>query len=312
MAKFPVPHDQFFKQVFSKKANAIAFLAGTLPQELKKNLALSKIRHENTSYISDELAETFSDIVYSCPLKGKSIRIVLLFEHKSYQEAFIHIQLLKYMLGIWGQNIKQKEPLQIVVPILIYHGRRAWKQRSFPSYFGDIPDFLGAFIPDFNYLLADLTSYSDDDLKQRFLNHVPMAIAAGLMKHIFNNKELESRLKGLFSENSKYFSKSEGIRFLKTLVLYILKSTEVQEKAILEALDDLPGKVKEEIMTTAEKIEKRGLEKGLEKGMEKGLEKAKLEGTTKMLKEGFDWAIITKITGITRQKYTALKRRRSR
>jgi len=89
------PHDAFFKLVFSVKNNARDFLSGTLASDLKRKLDLHRLRQENHSFVTHELKEHFSDLIYTCPIRGGLMRIALLLEHKSYPEPFIHLQLMR-------------------------------------------------------------------------------------------------------------------------------------------------------------------------------------------------------------------------
>ena len=86
------------------KENAIDFVSGVLPDTLREKLDLSTLSIEPTSYVDNKLAESFSDILYSCTFKRTSVvKISLLFEHKSSPEPYPHIQLLKYITNIWEQ-----------------------------------------------------------------------------------------------------------------------------------------------------------------------------------------------------------------
>ena len=99
------PHDKFFKETFSVQGNVIDFLQGTFPKEIFDKLDLSALTLDSNTYIDEELKEHFSDIVYSCVCKNTELKIALLFEHKSYPVAYPHLQLLKYLLKIWGATI---------------------------------------------------------------------------------------------------------------------------------------------------------------------------------------------------------------
>jgi|GEM_PF-1820497 len=67
-------------------------------------------------------------------------------------------------------------------------------------------------------------------------------------------------------------------------------------------------------ITSAERLGiKKGLQEGLEKGLEKGIRKGrqegkeegivegKLETAVNMLREGFDWETVKKLTGLTEE-----------
>jgi predicted transposase/invertase (TIGR01784 family) len=56
------PHDKLFKQVFSEASNAVDFIRGIFPKELLSKLNLETIVLENSSYITKNLKESFSDL----------------------------------------------------------------------------------------------------------------------------------------------------------------------------------------------------------------------------------------------------------
>ena len=115
-------HDSYFKQIFSKKNQVIDLLQGTLP-DLSKNIKFDSLKIDNNSYINKELDTEYTDLVYNCFYGNEKIKIALIFEHKSKKETFIELQLLHYILSIWLYNIKQKEELMPVIPIIFHHGK---------------------------------------------------------------------------------------------------------------------------------------------------------------------------------------------
>src|SRR5208337_2490321 len=108
MDKTANPHDRLFKEVFSDAENAADFINGVFPVYIKSRLDLSSLTLDNNSYIDEELAEYFSDMVYSCIYNGNMrIKVTILFEHKSYPARYPMLQILKYLLKIWESCIKQ-------------------------------------------------------------------------------------------------------------------------------------------------------------------------------------------------------------
>jgi len=129
-------HDRFFKELFSKKEEVSEFVEKTLSSEITKNLDFKSLELDNNEYIDSKLKTNFSDIVYNCKYGTHSqVKISLLFEHKSYPEKFPHFQLLGYMLRIWEVQLKQKQKLTPIIPIVFYHGEKKWKQKAFVTYF---------------------------------------------------------------------------------------------------------------------------------------------------------------------------------
>ena len=142
------PHDKFFGESFQHKEVMIAYSQHFLPKSVSSQLDYKTLVLDNQSYINEELKDFFSDIVYHCQTKtthGKekqSLRIALLFEHKSYVPKYPLLQVLEYILLIWKEDQKQKRALTLVIPIVIYHGEGNWKHKEFTDMFPVIPDFL--------------------------------------------------------------------------------------------------------------------------------------------------------------------------
>jgi len=157
------PHDKFFKETFSNKDTATDFFKQTIPFDLSSKIDFASLDFDSNSYIDDELKEYFSDIVYNCIYKTNiSIKIILLFEHKSYTPDYPHLQLLKYLLKIWETNLKQDKKIIPVIPVIFYHGKERWQIKPFSNYFTGIDETLKYYIPEINYLLTDLSSFTDE------------------------------------------------------------------------------------------------------------------------------------------------------
>ena len=129
------PHDEFFKAVFSRLDIVLDYLKQMLPIDLQQELDFNTLIRANGSFVSPTLQEYFSDVVYRCTFKGskKSIFISFIFEHKSSVERYPHLQLLRYMLDTWEEQLKQKKAIAPIVPIVVYHGKEKWKKRKFSA-----------------------------------------------------------------------------------------------------------------------------------------------------------------------------------
>ena len=120
-------HDKFFKELFSQRENVKDFLKGALPAGIVKEINFDKIKLENTEYIDKEYKSNFSDLVVKTELKNKKAAdIYILFEHKSYRDRKVILQLLSYMLKMWKQDMDNKHDLRIIIPLVFYHGKKKW------------------------------------------------------------------------------------------------------------------------------------------------------------------------------------------
>ncbi|MCU0443759.1 MAG: Rpn family recombination-promoting nuclease/putative transposase [Microscillaceae bacterium] len=288
------PHDKFFKELFSEKEEVTEFIAKTFPQDLVKKLDLDTLELDNTSYVDEELQEHFSDLVYNCVFYGKvPLKIALLFEHKSYQPDFpIHFQLLKYLLKIWEQNLSQKESLCPIIPIIIYHGKKPWEKKDLSQYFSEDNELDGRlrkFLPQFDYLITDLNTYQDEEIKQVF-KLISLQTGLLLMKKIFE-KQLEADLKFIFGAINELLKTEKGKRIFRTLLVYLYYASKIEKDKIFETMNNLSLEAQADTLTVAQQL--------ILEGEEKGEEKTRKIVVENMLKNGFEIEQIANFTGIS-------------
>lgn len=289
------PHDRIFKEIESIRENAADFIAGTFPDDLKKNLDLSTLELDNTSYLSEDLQESFSDIVYTCRYCGTTeITISLLFEHKSSPAPHPHLQLLRYMLRIWENHLKNNLPLQVVVPVIFYHGTDQWIVKPLSEYFPGIEPVLMRFVPEFAYLLTDLARYEDQDIREKLFKREANRILMLLMKHVFNEQWFAEHLTDVFTPGRDFFEQADGERFLISILVYLFNTTELKSDSIIEKLSEISYKGGEIAMTTAMKLKEEGIKEG------------KIEDARRMLEEGLAVDLIVKCTGLPREEIEKL------
>lgn len=296
-------HDKFFKENFTIKDNAIDFVQGVLPEEILEVLDTTSLTLANTSYIDQQLDEYFSDVVYDCSTKDKrnKLQISFLFEHKSYQDPLIRVQLLNYIAKTWdtqgkqnkqdkrdkqgkqnkqnkhdkrgkqGKQGKQSNDISLVIPIVLYHGLKNWQVRKFRDYFVGLPKVFYRFVPEFDYLLVDLSKYSNKQIKDGSFTKAQLKLALLLMKNILDEKELAKNLNVFFEICKQYFEEESGLRFLESVFKY-LSTTELKQENIITAVNKVSEKGENVIMTLATKLREEGEVKGEVKGLLEAIE----------------------------------------
>ena len=298
------PHDKIFREIESIRENAADFIAGTFPRELLQGLDLETLELDPSSYISEDLEETFSDLVYSCQYNAKTpITIALLFEHKSSPVRYPHFQLLKYMLSIWKKCIQDSTPLKIVVPVIFYHGTKPWQLKPVSAYFEGIDATLSHFIPDFSYILTDLSCYDDQAIRDTLFQRDANRILMQLLKYVFDERLVDQHFTEIFSPGRDAFTKPEGQRLLMSILVYLYNTTELSPDSVIQRLSRISPEGGKIAMTTALKLREEGIAEGFEKGIEKGIK----ENARRMLNDGQPVAIIAKYTGLTPSEIEALR-----
>jgi predicted transposase/invertase (TIGR01784 family) len=146
------------KELLSDKEVAIDFLKEYLPKEIIENIEINSISQEKTSYISTNLKESFSDIVWRFETKTEPLKVCLLLEHKSYKDPNVVFQILEYLALGYQQQLKNQKKVELIVPILYYHGESKWHLKDFESYFDKYPTEFKHYLPVYKNEFINLNS----------------------------------------------------------------------------------------------------------------------------------------------------------
>ena len=288
-------HDKFFKQLFSNQDEVKEFVSKTFPLELTQKLNLETLELDKTEYIDKKLKTSFSDIVYNCVYdKDTKIKISLLFEHKSYPESYPHLQLLGYMLNIWQSQIKQKQNLTPVIPIIFYHGERKWTQKTFEKYFKNLDETLQDFIPKFDYQLIDTSKYTDQQIKELF-ESLELQIGLLIMKNIYNEQKILQEITEIFSGINQILQTEKGEQFFETVVSYLYFATNLETQKLVEKMRTISPKAEQKFVSTAMRLKTEGIETGIKKV------------AFSMLKKNYTDREIIDLTGLTQEQLNYLK-----
>ncbi|MEI3612622.1 Rpn family recombination-promoting nuclease/putative transposase [Pseudogracilibacillus sp. SO30301A] len=180
------PHDKYFKETLGNIEIAEDFIKNYLPDEILGIIELSTLKPKKDSFISKDLEETFSDLLFSVTINGYNGYIYFLFEHKSYLSTNVSFQLLKYMIEIWENKIKKENSyeLPIVIPLVIYHGQKSWDiAKTLGDVivgYNDLTPNIQKYVPNYEYLIYDLNSFGMKDIKGK----VELRIFLDIIKHI--------------------------------------------------------------------------------------------------------------------------------
>ena len=277
------PHDKLFREVYSDWKSAHSFLINHLPSKVLDLVDMSTLEISKDSFIEKDLAEYYSDILYQVTLSdGSAGSIYLLFEHKSYHDKYVHLQLLEYMVKIWRLHIKQQkdEPtnspisLPIVIPLLICHGRQEWPEgtmRLTSMLSGPVDELVG-YIPDFGFELYDLNRYSEDQIKGTVMLQAMMLLFKYGLK-----PEFRHRLPEIFSMIATLLEKETGMQYIETVLRYVVSVVGENEGLSLDEIKEMAEQAISKnmggyIMTIAEKLRQEGELRGELKGVREGIE----------------------------------------
>lgn len=259
--KIQNPHDKFFKEVFSNTEVAKDFINNYLPQSITNIIDVDTLELQKDSFINEELQEAFSDMLFRVNINKREGYIYFLFEHKSYTSKNISFQLLKYMIEIWEAKVKKEKTgeLPIIIPLLIYHGNDEWKIKTtlgeMIAGYDMLPEDVKKYVPDYEYLLYDLSRYTDEQIK----GEVQLRILFTIFRNIFTK-----------DNNAIRYIMNAGQRLTKEDVYEIIRKV---EKTYPEG--------SEVVMTLAEKFREEGKLQGIQEGKTKALAKTAIRLLTK-------------------------------
>lgn len=313
------PHDKFFKETLGNVATAKDFLTHYLPDSIMKMIDVNTLETQKESYINKKLEENFSDLLFKVDINQKEGYLYFLFEHKSYADKDIAFQLLKYMVEIWETKMDKEnaKALPIVIPLVIHHGKSNWR---IPSSLGemldgyeDLSEELEIYVPNFEYLLYDLSTYEDEEIKGEAKTRILLTLFRDVLtkKH---DELVESILRSIQYLN-ELEDKKTGVEYLETMIRYIFSAakdlTKTDMERIMQGVDRNYSEGSEVAMTLADMLRDEGMEKGMEKGIEKGMEKggavALSEGVIQILIDRFGQVPQDIKDGIAKSDIAALK-----
>lgn len=254
------PHDKFLKRTLEDLEKVVGTLQGVLPSKLFDRLELDSLQKEDTSYINNKLKQFFSDIVYSCRTKDDiPLKIAFLFEHKSYPPDYPHLQLMRYMLEMWDRQAKEKQPLSIILPILIYHGQETWEYQPFASYFeGKLDGLLGKYVPLFSFLAANFQESTYQEIAERF-QLVSLRIAFRLMKSI-RDDDLAQKLPNIFEGLPELAKDEHGRIYFESIIVYLLFGSKAKFEEVMESLYNISREAGEFANSPAMQLIRKGRE----------------------------------------------------
>ncbi len=292
------PHDRFFRESWTNVSLVRSFLEEYLPPKIRSAIALDSLTICKDSFIEPDMKEYYSDMLYQAQLGGNTGFVYFLFEHKSHPEKRIFLQLLRYMLAIWDLHIKQsREPdkaakLPLVIPLVVYHGKLAWSMpEHFLECFEGITVDTKACVPDFRYLLYDLSCYTDDQIKGEVMTQITLRI----LKHAYDDDLLEKLpdIAKLFKELSK---QDTGLQYFQTMLKYVLNLGSLHSVTLSDIQnvfsDSLSKQQGELIMTIAEQLRQEGQMAGIEIGRQEGRQEGRYEGR-------YETAVNLKLLGLS-------------
>jgi hypothetical protein len=274
------PKDKFARKMLSQRDLAIPFFEAFLPS-LNPEKDWSGLQEEPGSFVSEEYASAYSDVLFSLRRDSKQTLVYMLIEHKSQQDHWTLLYLLRIMTEIWlkwlDQNGRGQKSLPAIIPIILHQSADAWTAPvRFAEYFKN-PELL-AHVPQFQAQLVDLAALEMSALQDWFLETI-----LSLMKAVVEGTALEWLED--HQEQLSVILQGRGRDFLGFLTKYLAQSKgRINTSTIKTIASKIPNiQLKKEIMTWGESLKEEGREEGRETGREEGERIGRIAGYREFL-----------------------------
>jgi hypothetical protein len=170
------------------------------------------------------------------------------------------------MLNIWELSLTQNEKLPVVIPIIVYHGKEKWIIKPLHSYFDNIDEELMPFIPDFTYILSDLSMYSNEEIKNKVFKGIFLKAALLILKNSSHPEKLIEALDKFIEIGYIYKEERKGTIFLLKVLKYIYSLWDIKrDEDYKDKIEKVLGKQGVDVMTILEDIELKAENRGKEK-----------------------------------------------
>ena len=176
-------HDHGYKRLFSHPKVVEELIRGFLREDWTARLDFSTLERVPSSFVSDDLRERHSDVIWRLRLNGETgdwFYLYLLLEFQSTSYHFMAVRLLSYVSLlleeiIRSERLKTGDRLPAVLPLVIYNGEHPWRApRDLRRLFVRLPDPLRRRLPQLTYHVLDQSRL---DLELPELTRNPLATA---------------------------------------------------------------------------------------------------------------------------------------
>ncbi len=307
--------DKAFRKLLADKTLCIKFLrrflSKDLPPELHpETIAFDSVFLEPVSFITPDLKESISDVLYRIRTDEKEIYVYILVEHQSKIDYLMPYRLLSYMLQIWARYIGEvgersklkKFLLPPILPVVFYEGAPRWTAvRSFAEKVERAEDYQ-PYIPNFTYRLVSLRDSSPEEL-------LALGDALGGILYMASPAKKEDFQEVVEKIRKLLMALPKEERWLMAKHFYSYWKILTEKAGVPaedppdseEALDMIPYLEKE-----IRKIKKEGRVEGRKEGRKEGWNERNKTLAVEMLREGFAMPVIVKFTGLTEEEIRTL------
>lgn len=328
MSKTHQIHDLHFKDLLSNDVVLKDFLSCFIPKEVLSKVDMETLTPVPTSFISKNVLEQKKeekrvDILYSMNINNEIGYCYVLLEHQSSEDDSMPLRLHRYILEIieYHKNTKKTNKLPVVFPILYYNGKYTYKKsRTILDMYETKEEkelMENVFTKGFH--LVDLNLVEDDE---KLRNHewarmITIAMQSNTSRYRKDVYRFARKMKEILLSYGISLER-EVYELIESIICYNMDIVDIDDEQ--EYLNIVKEGVKSreirgDIMSLAERIEQRGIQKGrqegidlgVQKGIDQGMKYASERTALAMLADNLDIKEIARLTKLSIEDVKRLK-----
>jgi hypothetical protein len=241
-----------------------------------------------TNFVSEQLAQNFSDVVYKCRLLDKKTYLYFILESQTGPDFYFPHRIEKYRLSITDEHLKTEKFLPRIYTICLYSSNRPFKILDYAN------PKLNALFNSSGVNLIHLRQQQDALLTESGIFQVLLKLGS--------QRKGREKVLDWIQTHQDYVTKLLESPYKYTGVSYLWALEKRNNPSmVLENFVNLFPKYKREIMNVVQQLKQEGRKEGRKEGRLKGRQEERFSIAKSMLKEGIAPTIIKKITGLNEE-----------
>ena len=240
-------HDKIFKLFFQRTVVMIECLTGFCPPSVVDTLDLTRLTLKDTNFITKNLKEYFSDVIYETYLKDypedllpdeskikqknkKEAKVVLITEHKSSIESYfaLFLQLITYKVQVLTQDLEEGREPSVVLAIIINNGKTSISPKTFQDCYKFLPDALKEYMLQMKLIVVNVHEQKRETLLLMQENSLLRALFL-TYQAVESDEEKEDVLMEIF----KFMLANTNLKSLfQPILYYLIKQGGFQQEAL--------------------------------------------------------------------------------
>jgi predicted transposase YdaD len=290
------PHDKLFRAVLQRPGNAASELRKALPAWINAEVDWDRLELCPGVFLSDRLEQRETDLLFRARFRDREELVYLLLEHQSRPDRWMPIRISEYVLAIWNKHRKEDSgaSLPMVIPVVVHSGHKhpRWDAATELSELlaPEGKRLFGPWLSNQWFVLDDVALLHVDDLLSSGLEPAVVLVFV-LHKIAPGNPRVLEDLAKLDRLLSKLLTTENGADDLQTAATYIYGVADIGWAAIWRVVNKFDPRVREVLVTTAERFRAEGKMEGKAEG--------KAEGRLDGLRQGIHLVLEVKFGPLT-------------